>query len=233
VNGDIAPKSIVVESADLISQWGRQYSRARHGERPGGFRGSYRRHATEGFHGNKGDPSGSDEPLYLNRATLAIANDAHGGAIWIIREGFIPDSSVHIGYQIQPDDRPLPEEYPHFSFLQSIGHLAAVDGAVVVDRNLRVLGFGAFIEISQVPKLVNTITDENKEEQVVSTKLGGGRHRSAVEFCARFPPAAAIVVSEDGRVSILWSMNAEALFCAPLSTVGVFSHGFYSENVNS
>jgi hypothetical protein len=63
VNGDIAPKSIVVESADLISQWGRQYSRARHGERPGSFRGSYRRHATKGFHGNKGDPSGSGESL--------------------------------------------------------------------------------------------------------------------------------------------------------------------------
>src|SRR4029077_1415041 len=45
--GDIAPKSIVVESADLISQWGRQYSRARRGERPGSFRGSYRRHATK------------------------------------------------------------------------------------------------------------------------------------------------------------------------------------------
>jgi len=63
VNGDIAPKSIVVESADLISQWGRQYSRARRGERPGSFRGSYRRHATKGFHGNKGDPSGSGESL--------------------------------------------------------------------------------------------------------------------------------------------------------------------------
>ena len=63
VNGDIAPKSIVVESADLISQWGRQYSRARRGERPGSFRGSYRRHATKGFHGNKGGPSGSGESL--------------------------------------------------------------------------------------------------------------------------------------------------------------------------
>ena len=38
MNGDIAPKSIVVEDADLISQWGRQNSRMRHGEHPGGFR---------------------------------------------------------------------------------------------------------------------------------------------------------------------------------------------------
>jgi hypothetical protein len=50
VNGDIA-KSIVVEDADLISQWGRQNSRTRHGECPGGFRGSYRQSAV------CGDPS--------------------------------------------------------------------------------------------------------------------------------------------------------------------------------
>jgi hypothetical protein len=63
VNGDIAPKSIVVEDADLISQWGRQNSRMRHGECPGGFRGSYRWHAPKGLHGNKGDPSGSGASL--------------------------------------------------------------------------------------------------------------------------------------------------------------------------
>jgi hypothetical protein len=34
VNGGIAPKSIVVEVADLVSQWGRQNHRVRQGECP-------------------------------------------------------------------------------------------------------------------------------------------------------------------------------------------------------
>jgi hypothetical protein len=171
---------------------------------------------------------GGMEPVRLNSAIRAIADDGHGGAIWIIRKGSIPDSSVQFWYRVQPDDRPLPDHYPNFSFLQSIGHLTAVDGAVVVDQNIRVLGFGAFIEIPKTPKLVNAITDENKEQKVPSTKLGGGRHRSAVEFCARFAPAAAIVISEDGRISVFWSMNAEDLFCAPLLTAGGFSDSLIS-----
>jgi hypothetical protein len=35
VNGDIAPKSIVVEAADLISLWGRQNPGMRNSECPG------------------------------------------------------------------------------------------------------------------------------------------------------------------------------------------------------
>jgi|SRR6516164_2554709 len=56
-----ASTAAVSGALDLIPQWGRPHSRARHGERPGSFRGSYRLHATKGFHGNKGDPSGSGE----------------------------------------------------------------------------------------------------------------------------------------------------------------------------
>jgi hypothetical protein len=171
---------------------------------------------------------GSFEPVFLNRTIRAIADASHGGAIWILRKDVVPDS-VQIEYHVQPDERPLPTQAnARFQILESIGHLAAVDGAVVLDQHIKILGFGAFIEIPDEPKLVTTISDENKEEKVLSTKLGGGRHRSAVEFCARFAPAAAIVVSEDGRISILWSVNADILFCAPLSTVGILSDSIIS-----
>ena len=53
MNGKIAPKSNEVEDADLISQWGRQYSIMRDGECSGSFRGSYRQHATKGFYGTR------------------------------------------------------------------------------------------------------------------------------------------------------------------------------------
>ena len=69
MNGNIAPKSIVVEAADLISLWGRQNPRMRKSRVSSGcFRGSYRRHAAEGFHGNKGDPSGSSVACKVRQA---------------------------------------------------------------------------------------------------------------------------------------------------------------------
>jgi len=175
---------------------------------------------------------GGSQPVYLNRAILTIANEGHGGAVWIMQKGVIPDSNVHIGYKVasgQPLEVKTAGDYEFF--VRSIGHLAAVDGAVVVDQDIRVLGFGAFIKIPETPKLVNTISEDNKEEQIFSSHLGGGRHRSAVEFCAHFAPAAAIVVSEDGRISIFWSVNNETLFHAPATIVGVPNAGYYSEQI--
>jgi hypothetical protein len=168
--------------------------------------------------------TGGFRPHLLGNTIRTIEDNGHGGAIWVIRSSSSLDG-IHIGYQVQQDDRPLPIDRES-RVLESIGDLAAVDGAVVLDQNIRVHGFGAFIEIPDTPRLVDTISEENKEEKVLSTKLGGGRHRSAVEFCARFAPAAAIVVSEDGRISVFWSKNSEDLFCAPLSTVGLYTGMF-------
>ena len=63
MNGVLAPKSIVVEVADLVPLGGRQKFKARYGEHLRCFRGSYRQHAIKRFHVNKGGPSGSSEGL--------------------------------------------------------------------------------------------------------------------------------------------------------------------------
>jgi hypothetical protein len=63
VNGKITPKSNLIEVADPISLWGRPRPRMRYGECPEMLPGSYRWHATEGVHGNKGELSGSSDDL--------------------------------------------------------------------------------------------------------------------------------------------------------------------------
>ena len=68
VNGKIAPKSILIEVADPIPQRGRRNPRMRHGECPEMLPGSYRWHATEGVHGNKGEPSGSSMTCKVRQA---------------------------------------------------------------------------------------------------------------------------------------------------------------------
>jgi len=69
VNGKIAPKSIVMEVADLIPLTGKAETQdAGMASVQRCFRGSYRQHAAKGFHGNKGDPSGSSLACKVRQA---------------------------------------------------------------------------------------------------------------------------------------------------------------------
>ena len=64
----IAPKSIVVEEADLVPQKGRQYRHKRYRVRLGGlFRGSDPQHADKGTFVDLGDPTASDAAHQLDR----------------------------------------------------------------------------------------------------------------------------------------------------------------------
>ena len=64
----LAPKSNVVEAADLIPLRGRQNSKMRTGKCLGVLPGSYRWHVVEGFHVNKGGPSGSSGACRVGQA---------------------------------------------------------------------------------------------------------------------------------------------------------------------
>jgi hypothetical protein len=169
--------------------------------------------------------TGSFEPVFLGRAIRAITTGGHGGSIWILREGCLING-IHIGYPVQSDERPLPQRYEQRSkWLDSLGYLSAGDGAVLVDSRVRILGFGAFIDVPETATQVTSFSNESGggAERIESTKLGGGRHRAAIEFCVRFAPAAAIVVSEDGRISVVWAETAAAPCFAPFSTLGILS----------
>ena len=64
MNGVLAPKSIVVEVADLVPLGGRQKFKARYGEHLEMLPGFVPpEHAIKWFHVNKGEPSGSSESL--------------------------------------------------------------------------------------------------------------------------------------------------------------------------
>jgi hypothetical protein len=62
VKGNIAPKSIF-EVADIIPVGEGRNSGCKVASVLSCFRGSYRRHAIQGFYGNKGEPSGSSVSL--------------------------------------------------------------------------------------------------------------------------------------------------------------------------
>jgi len=167
----------------------------------------------------------SFDPVYLSHTIRSISKEGHGGAVWTLQEGQAL-SGIQIGHAIEKSSPPPREQYQQrFKWLESVGNLAAVDGAVLIDSQLHVLGFGCFVDIPDLPTDVLCLTGTGELEKRPSTALGGGRHRSAIEFCRRFAPAAGIVVSEDGRISLFWATPNEPPFCAPLSVLG-FSADF-------
>jgi hypothetical protein len=107
---------------------------------------------------------------------------------------------------------------------RAIGELAAVDGCVVLDRTLSVVGLGTKINVPREQaekspiqfKNVKTGTRlplDNRYEKFAGTqlpldeleKLGGTRLRSALWFCKSYPNVVAFVVSQDQEMKVLWS----------------------------
>lgn len=91
-----------------------------------------------------------------------------------------------------------------------VASLAAVDGAVVLRRDLTVIGFGAeithagpvaeehMIRFLRHPDLEGMAITEGAMEDF------GMRHRSAVRFCDEVPGAMAFVASQDGDLTLFF-----------------------------
>lgn len=135
-------------------------------------------------------------PELLGPAVQTIVDDAHGGSLWLVA----PHAEPHLPKMHRLTTGLAGMTLDDVISRESVGHLAAVDGAVVVDANLRVRGFGAFVESK--PVQVATLMPDGQEQLTAWEALGGGRHGSAASFCAANAPAAAIVVSSDGSVTL-------------------------------
>lgn len=89
------------------------------------------------------------------------------------------------------------------SLLRQFGELSAIDGAVVVNEELRILGFGAKLMPRADDFEVHQINVLTGESNGISYKaLGGTRHQSAACFVRKHPEAMVFVASQDGRLTL-------------------------------
>jgi hypothetical protein len=91
--------------------------------------------------------------------------------------------------------------------LRRVAPYASVDGAVVVTRNLDVLGFGAKIHTPHAvgPVLVTGPQDEpTRADMRPMEDTGGTRHQSAARFVAAHHGCVAVVVSHDRHISLFF-----------------------------
>jgi len=90
---------------------------------------------------------------------------------------------------------------------------AAADGAIVMTKALKIVGFGAKISAEAVvPSVCFYRPDTEAHERISLERCGGTRHQSAVRFVNAVRDAVALVISQDRHVSLLhWSEKLDAV----------------------
>jgi hypothetical protein len=95
----------------------------------------------------------------------------------------------------------------HADALDFVARLTAVDGALVMQDDLSVVGFGATIQMGAAEDPLVVLEDPRapgSEREVLVSAIGGNRHRSAVLFCTQqVGLALALVASQDGDLSLV------------------------------
>ena len=85
--------------------------------------------------------------------------------------------------------------------LDLVAQLGQVDGCVVLSPALKLVGFGAMISLGD--SATSEVVDSSTDESMSLEDLGhGARHRSAAWHVSQTSGATALVVSEDGGVTV-------------------------------
>ena len=103
-----------------------------------------------------------------------------------------------------------------------VAGLTAVDGALVLTTDLRVLGFGAEIVLDAAEPVTAyeaaNVSQPRESGPVVDSESFGMRHRSALRCVGVTTQVAAFVVSQDGQVSLFWKQDGRVLLKRNVNT---------------
>jgi hypothetical protein len=101
-----------------------------------------------------------------------------------------------------------------FELSRVIGGLAGIDGAVVLDKRLQLVGFGAEVssDIPSPDRVWRALDLEGSERLPESIENVGTRHRAAYRFALHHPRGLAIVISQDGGVSFVAQRDGAVVY---------------------
>jgi hypothetical protein len=101
-----------------------------------------------------------------------------------------------------------------FEWSRVIANLAAIDGAVVLDKRFGLIGFGAEVSaaLPSPSRVWRALDTEARERRPAEIDGVGTRHRAAYRFANDHPAGLAIVISHDGGVSFVANREREIVF---------------------
>jgi hypothetical protein len=101
-----------------------------------------------------------------------------------------------------------------FELSRLIANLSAIDGAVVLDKRFDLVGFGAEVspDLPTPPQVLRALDTEGTQRTPEDIENVGTRHRAAYRFVQAHPRGLAIVISQDGGVSVVANREGEVAF---------------------
>ena len=107
-----------------------------------------------------------------------------------------------------------------FELAHQVAGLAAVDGAVVLNKRFELLGFGAEIggDLPPVRRVARALDAEGTAKVRESVESDGTRHRSVYRLCNFVHDALAVVVSQDGTTRFVKWHEGEVTYWDHVST---------------
>ena len=163
--------------------------------------------------------NGSDVPddercHFLSRVLWQVDGYAHGGSILIVPSEEASTKYLDIKYKLpckylyeeeksMIDISEKAREKELDSYSDFIAKLTTVDGAVVLSKNLDLIGFGAEILTDKMVKREPPMMFLKNDNTVDTTKRfndNGTRHRSGYRFAHSVENSVVIVCSQDGTV---------------------------------
>lgn len=99
-------------------------------------------------------------------------------------------------------------------FADLLADLMAVDGALALDKQFGLLGFGVEIAAPApaTPFVYHALDAEGAQLQPEAADSGGTRHRAAYRLCQAEAGCQAIVVSQDGGIRLVRQHEGQVLF---------------------
>lgn len=101
-----------------------------------------------------------------------------------------------------------------FEWSRLIANLAAIDGAVVLDKRFALVGFGAEVSsnLAGPPRVFRALDAEGTRREPSDLENVGTRHRAAYRFVHGHPHGLAIVISQDGGVTFVAKRENDVVF---------------------
>ncbi|HEY5791934.1 MAG TPA: hypothetical protein VIS74_01470 [Chthoniobacterales bacterium] len=104
-------------------------------------------------------------------------------------------------------------EEAFFELARLFSDLMQVDGALVIDQRLCIIGFGGEIRVDRNLLKVGHAHDLNAAQVTEwSVRADGTRHRSVYRLCSVEPEVIGFVISQDSQVRLIANVGGEVIF---------------------
>ena len=151
---------------------------------------------------------------FLSRVLWKVDKFRHGGAILIVPSEEACKGYINIKYRIPceflfNDEKSLIEisrsvrERELVSYSDFVAKLTTVDGAVLLTKDLDLIGFGVEILtdlMEQKEPPMRFISSDDSINRNKKFSDNGTRHRSGYRFCHEVKDSVAIIISQDGAI---------------------------------